>query len=101
MRRREFIKLLGGVATWPLAARADHAPLIGVLTGTDKDNSEIKRRMAAFLGELQRLGWSEDGNVRIDLRASAGDVVPSRRIAAELVAPKPDVILAMGSQSVA
>jgi putative ABC transport system substrate-binding protein len=100
MRRREFIKLLGGVATWPLAARADHARLIGVLTGTDI-NSELKRRMAAFLGELQRLGWSEGGNVRIDLRASVGDVVASRRIAAELVALKPDVILAMGSQSVA
>jgi putative tryptophan/tyrosine transport system substrate-binding protein len=101
MRRREFIKLLGGVATWPLAARADRARLIGVLTGTDKDNSEIKRRMAAFWSELQHLGWSEGGNVRIDLRASAGDVVASRRIAAELVALKPDVILAMGSQSVA
>jgi putative tryptophan/tyrosine transport system substrate-binding protein len=101
MRRREFIKLLGGVATWPLAARAERARLIGVLTGTDKDNSEIKRRMAAFLSELQHLGWSEGGNVRIDLRASAGDVVASRRIAAELVALKPDVILAMGSQSVA
>src|SRR5262249_4399129 len=101
---RQFIRLVGGVvATWPFAThaqQADHARLIGVLTGTDI-NSETKRRMAAFLGELQRLGWSDGGNVRIALRASAGDVVASRRIAAELVALKPDVILAMGSQSVA
>ncbi len=83
MRRREFITLVGGAAaTWPLAARAqqaDRVRRIGVLTGADRDNSEIKARMAAFLRELQRLGWTEGRNVRIDLRASAGDAVAARR----------------------
>jgi len=104
MRRREFITFLGGAAAaWPLAARAqqaDRVRLIGVLTGADKDNSDINRRMAAFLGELQRLGWTEDRNVRIDLRASAGDAAAARRLATELVALKPDVILGMGTQAV-
>jgi|SRR5215510_2253982 len=103
MRRREFITLFGAAATWPLAARAqqaDRVRLIGVLAAAGKDNSEIKARMAAFLRELQRLGWTEGRNVRIDLRATAGDAAAARRVAAELVALKPDVILAMGSQAV-
>jgi putative tryptophan/tyrosine transport system substrate-binding protein len=104
MRRREFITLCGGAAiVWSRTARAqqaDRVRLIGVLVGADKDNSEIKARMAAFLRELQRLGWTEGRNVRIDLRASAGDAVAARRLAADLVTLKPDVILAMGSQSV-
>src|SRR5262249_6854489 len=103
MRRREFSTLFGAAATWPLAARAqqaDRVRLIGVLAAAGKDNSEIKARMAAFLRELQRLGWTEGRNVRIDLRASAGDAAAARRVAAELVALKPDVILAMGSQAV-
>jgi putative ABC transport system substrate-binding protein len=103
MRRREFITLFGVAATWPVAGhtqQADQVRLIGVLTGADKDNSEIKARMAAFLRELQRLGWTEGRNVRIDLRGSTGDAVAARQAAAELVASKPDVILAMGSISV-
>jgi putative tryptophan/tyrosine transport system substrate-binding protein len=69
MKRREFITLLGGAAAWPLAARAqqpDRMRRIGVLTGDTQDNTLMKARLAAFQQGLERLGWSEGGNVHID-----------------------------------
>jgi putative ABC transport system substrate-binding protein len=50
---------------------------------------------------LQKLGWSEDGNLRIDIRWAAGDPNLYRRYAAELVQSTPDVVLASASPSVA
>jgi putative ABC transport system substrate-binding protein len=104
MRRREFITLLSGAAAWPLGARAQQAEQvrrIGALTTANRDDREVKLRMDAFFRELDRLGWSEGRNVRVDLRESAGDIATTRRFAAELVALKPDVILGMGSLPVA
>jgi putative ABC transport system substrate-binding protein len=104
MRRREFIFTVGGAAAWPLAARAQQAEQvrrIGALTTANRDDAEVKLRMDAFFRELDRLGWSEGRNVRVDLRESAGDIATTRRFAAELVALKPDVILGMGSLPVA
>ena len=61
MRRREFITLLGGaVASWPLAARAQHParlPTIGVLGGGTA--SIESQRIAAFLDRMHELGWIE------------------------------------------
>jgi putative ABC transport system substrate-binding protein len=62
MRRREFITVFSGAATWPLIARAQQADRIrriGALTGQDRDDPEIKARLFAFVHELQRLGWTE------------------------------------------
>ena len=101
MRRREFIKLLGGVAaTWSPAARAERSNQmrrIGVLIGTAANDTEGQARMAAFLQGLQELNWSVDRNVRIDIRWTAGNPADTRKYAAELVALTPDVILASGS----
>ena len=101
MRRREFITLLGGAAAaWPLAARAqprERMRRIGVLMNTAADDPEGRARLAAFLQELQQLGWTDGRNVRIDTRWGAGDAERFRRYAAELVALAPDVILAAGS----
>ena len=104
MKRREFITLLGGAAAWPVVARAQQGERmrrIGALTTASKDNSEIKVRMGAFLRELERLGWSESRNVRIDLRGGAGDINTTRRYARELAGLSLDVILGMGNLSVA
>src|SRR5260370_38883575 len=100
MRRREFITLLGGVATvWPLAARAqqrEQMRRIGVLMNLAADDPEGQARNAAFLQGLQELGWTVGRNVRIEYRWGAGDAELFRRYASELVALAPDVILAVG-----
>ena len=105
MRRREFIILLGGAAVaWPLAARAQQADRmrrVGVLVSRIADDPEEQARLAAFVQGLQKWGWTEGRNVRIDYRWAAADADRSRTYAAELVALAPDVIVAAGSQSVA
>jgi putative tryptophan/tyrosine transport system substrate-binding protein len=66
MRRREFIKVIGGGAVaWPLIARAQQPtmPLIGVLMGQTRPVAQL--RVAAFLQSLQRLGWT-NGPQRAD-----------------------------------
>jgi putative tryptophan/tyrosine transport system substrate-binding protein len=101
IRRREFITLLGGAATWPLAARAqqgERVRRIGVLMHLAADDPEGQARHAAFLQGLEQSGWSAGRNVRIDTRWGASEA-DRRRYAAELVALAPDVILASNSQS--
>jgi putative tryptophan/tyrosine transport system substrate-binding protein len=102
-KRREFITLLGGAAAvWSLAARAqqpERMRRIGVLTNLAENDPEERRRMAAFLQALQKLGWRDGDNVRIDYRVALGKVDNARKYAAELVALAPDVILASGSVS--
>ncbi len=98
VKRREFITLLGGAAAaWPLAARAqqrDGVRRIAVLMDTEETNTDGQARIAAFRQGLQQLGWTEDRNIRIDLRWGGGDVERTRAYAAELVGLKPDVIFA-------
>src|SRR4051812_2633931 len=99
MRRREFITLVGGAATWPLAARAQQArlPVIGVLMAATPQNLEATARIAAFLETLTKLGWTDQRNVRIEYRWSAVGRVEASDAAAELVGLEPKVILAQGS----
>jgi putative ABC transport system substrate-binding protein len=101
LKRREFITLLGGVATaWPLVARAqqpDRVRHIGMLTALAADDPESQARHAAFLQGLQEWGWTVGRNAQIDHRFGAGDADRIRKYAAELVALAPDVILATGS----
>ena len=98
MRRRDFIRLLGSAAaTWPLTARAqqrERMRRVGALFPLSSDDSESQRRMNVFVQSLQQYGWTDGGNVQIDVRWGAGDSERTRRYAAELVALGPDVILA-------
>ena len=100
MRRRAFITLLGGAAAaaWPLAARAQQTGgmrRIGVLMGFAESDPEAKTWIAAFREGLQKLGWREGHNIRIDTRwATPGDVEARQRFAKELVALQPYLILA-------
>jgi putative ABC transport system substrate-binding protein len=96
MRRREFIMLLG-VVTWPLVARAqqpERMRRIGVLMAHAESDPEFQQYLAAFREELQKLGWTEGRNIRIDsLWGALDDAELRQQSANELVALQPDVIL--------
>src|SRR6266480_2024551 len=104
MRRREFLRVLGGAAMgWPLAVRAqqrERVRRIGVLTPFAADDTEGHGRLTAFVQGLQQLGWTVGQNVRIDYRWGDGKADTMRKYAAELVALAPDVILASSSAAV-
>jgi len=105
MRRREFITLLSGTtAIWPIAVRAEQREQIariGVLMGTAAEDPEGQARITAFRQGLQKLGWTEGRNMRIDVRWAPGDAALERKFAIVLVALAPDVILATASPTVA
>jgi putative tryptophan/tyrosine transport system substrate-binding protein len=105
MQRRQFISLLGGVvAAGPLAARAqqtERVKRIGVLMNPAADASESEADIAVFVQGLQRLGWVDGGNVRIDVRWGNGNPDIIGKHAAELVALTPDVIFTTGGAPVA
>jgi ABC transporter substrate binding protein len=103
MRRRDFIKVIGSTATWPLTARAqqrERVRRIGVFMPGTADGPEYLANNAAFLQALGELGWIVGRNVRIDFRWGAGDVERYRDIAADLVSLAPDAVLAEGYATV-
>jgi len=100
VRRREFITLLGGAAaTWPLAARAQqraNPARIGVMIALPEGDPELRKWIAAFVGGLEKLGWAEGRNLRIDYRfAPAG--ARATELASELLALQPDAVVAFSS----
>jgi putative ABC transport system substrate-binding protein len=106
MRRRDFIRGLGGAAaTWPLAVRAqqdERVRRIGVLVASPADDAEWQARVAAFKEGLAQLGWTEGRNVRIDTRWATTNADDLRKHAAELAASTPDVLVgASGTTTVA
>jgi putative tryptophan/tyrosine transport system substrate-binding protein len=104
MKRREFITFLGGAAAWPFPVRAQPPPQvrrIGVLMPFAEDHPVGRARVAAFLQGLQQSGWTDGRNLRIDYRWSAGDADRVRKLAMELIALGPDVVMAFTSAAVA
>jgi putative ABC transport system substrate-binding protein len=97
MRRRTFITLLGGAATWPLAVRAqqpERTRRISALIAFAKDDPETEERLAGFRQGLAKRGWVESRNIHMDYRFAAGRGEQFPVLARELVAMQPDVILA-------
>ena len=104
MKRRHFIALLGSAGAFaPLAARAqsDRTRLIGVLVGATVRDTEIEARLAALRDGLEKLGWIEGRNIRIEYRLAGGDADRLRSDAAELVRLKPDVLVAASGSPLA
>src|SRR6516164_3103325 len=95
MRRRDFIRLVGGaMAARPIAARvqaADRVRAIGVLATFAEDDPNL----VAFKDRLQELGWTE-AKLRIAIRV-VEDGQRVRTSAAELVTLAPDAILSTTS----
>ena len=104
MRRREFIAGLGSAAACPLVARAqqrERLRRIAVFLPSAATDPESMSRIAALLQGLQELGWTDGRNVRIDFRWGAGEGDQYRKIATELIALGPDVVVASGTLTVA
>jgi putative tryptophan/tyrosine transport system substrate-binding protein len=97
VRRREFITLLGSGALWPLTVRAQqNVRRIGVLMTLPESSQEGQAWVAAFKDGLQKVGWSESQNIRINARWGATDAA-SQRLAREIIAAQPDLILAQNT----
>jgi putative ABC transport system substrate-binding protein len=103
MRRREFITLVGGVAAWPVTARAqqsDRVRRIGIILPAAADDAAFQTWVGAFLQALARLDWTIGRNLRVDIYWATADVTTIRKRATELAALAPDVIVAAGASSV-
>ena len=97
IKRREFIALLGGAASWPFAARAQQGERMRrviVLMGIAND-AEAQARAVALRQGLQVLGWTVGRNIQIDYSFADGDAERMRIYAKEAVALGPDLILAV------
>jgi putative tryptophan/tyrosine transport system substrate-binding protein len=98
MRRREFIAGLGGAATWPLVARAQQGERVRRVAflayGGDTDIGFGPSSFRRLLRDnLEKLGWGEGRNLRLDFRFGDGDVRKTSAFAADLVQLVPDVIV--------
>jgi putative tryptophan/tyrosine transport system substrate-binding protein len=95
MRRRDFIALVGGATTWPLAAQAQQQlmPVIGVLG----NSPQFGNSLAAGLKET---GYIDGQNVRIEYRWAEGAYDRLPKMANELVNLPVNVLLALGSAAV-
>jgi putative tryptophan/tyrosine transport system substrate-binding protein len=104
MRRREFITLVGGAVTSPLLAHAQQTRdmrTVGVILSSGESDAEGQARIAAFRQGFEELGWKDRQNIRIEYRWVAGKNDLIGQYAQEIVALRPDVILANGTGVVA
>jgi putative ABC transport system substrate-binding protein len=92
--RREFVTLIGGVAAWPLGARAEQSvqrPLIAFLFGTSQLTAPYL--LTAFYRQMQALGYVEGRDYDTAFRFAEGDFTRLPELANELVRLRPDVIV--------
>jgi putative ABC transport system substrate-binding protein len=104
MRRREFLSVLtGAVAISSRVARAQQSNemrRIGILVPANSTDMKFQIQVQAFEQELKKFGWTIGQNVQIETRWATANLADIRKNAAELVALKPDAILAHGSSTV-
>jgi putative ABC transport system substrate-binding protein len=101
MRRREFISGLGGAAVFPLVARAQQQPAIGLITwegpAPNSPNAPNSSNMRAFRGGLAEAGFIEGKNLSIEYRWANGNFKQLPDMAADLVRRQVAVIVAWGA----
>jgi ABC transporter substrate binding protein len=102
MRRRDFIKVIGGGAiAWPVAGRAqqpERMHRIGVLMGYPEGDKQAQAGADALRKGLQNLGWVEGRNIQLDYRWPGPDAEKARTFAKELISLSPDVIVSSTNQ---
>jgi putative ABC transport system substrate-binding protein len=101
MRRQEFIRLLGGTAAfsafWPLTVlgqQPSRIPRVGVFVAGEENDRDMQARLVGLQQGLERLGWSDGRNIRMDYRYGDGKPDRFQPLAKELIALQPDVIVA-------
>ena len=103
MERREFITLLGNAAVlWPLAAQAqqtDRMRRLGILMAVAESDADARKRISILQDRLQKLGWKDGINIRIDYRWGNGDPDRIQEFAKELVELQPDVLVGHSTPS--
>jgi putative ABC transport system substrate-binding protein len=97
LRRREFITFFGGATAWPLIARAQQMRRLGLLITLAESDPEAQGFVTAFREGLEKLGWIDGHNIRIDIRWATHDPALVQKFANELVALQPNVILSSGT----
>jgi putative tryptophan/tyrosine transport system substrate-binding protein len=103
MRRREFIGLIGGAAFWPINLHAQvraRSYLVGLLLGFPKTDPLQPANLAAFHEGLKAAGLEAGRNITVEIRWPGIDAELTRAFAKELIARKPDVIVAATNQVV-
>jgi putative tryptophan/tyrosine transport system substrate-binding protein len=97
MRRRDLIILVGGAATWPLAAWTQQVKVwrIGVLDTAQRELNAAN--MNAFLQGLRELGYVEGQNLAIDYRTASGHSELLPGLVSELLRLKVDVFAVRGT----
>jgi putative tryptophan/tyrosine transport system substrate-binding protein len=106
MRRRKFIKLMGGVSlAWPLVARAQQSPSkvwrVAYLYPGFLDNPVDHATFDVFRAEMRELGYIEGKNLAIDTRTAEGKFERLPALTDELIALRPDVIVAIATPAIA
>ena len=101
MRRRDFtVAWLGGFplawAAW--AQQANRIRKVAIIMPYSETDAEVQDRVAAFRHELRKFGWQAGENLRFDERWTTDDMGRVQAAVAELVAAKPDIILATGAR---
>jgi putative ABC transport system substrate-binding protein len=98
MRRRDFLALVGGAtatsALWDVARAQDGERVrhLGVLMPFVEGDAEGQSRLAAFREALQKLGWTEGKNLRVDYRWSPPGAKELQDSARQLLALKPEIL---------
>jgi putative tryptophan/tyrosine transport system substrate-binding protein len=105
MRRREFIRLLGGAVVrvaagplllWSLSAhgqQVERVRQIGVLMAFDETDAMAQSWIASMRQGLQKLGWTEGHNIHINYRWASSNVQTIQQFAKEIVALNPELIV--------
>ena len=103
MRRREFIALVGGAAVaWPVTAWAQQTERmrrLGVLMAVAESDADARKGISILQESLQKLGWKDGNNIRIDYRWGNGNPDRIQDLAKELVDLQPDVLVGHSTPS--